>query len=71
MDKVCNQLFDKFINNIDNEEIKCKFNQKVIEPFIQKLYHKTYNYFMTIIILYGITIFLLLVILSLIITKKI
>ena len=62
-------MFDKIITSINKPEFKNKLNQHLIDPFIQDVYYKIYNYFITIIILYSITIILLLFIIF-IITKK-
>ena len=70
MDKLYDQLFEKFIVGIKKPEFKKKLNQHLIDPLLQDVYQKTHNYFITIISLYGITILLLLVILSILITKK-
>jgi hypothetical protein len=69
METIYNQMFDKIITSINKPEFKNKLNQHVIDPFIEDVYHKIYNYFITIIILYSITIILLLFIIF-IITKK-
>lgn len=69
MENICNQMFDKIITSINKPEFKNKLNQHLIDPFIQDVYYKIYNYFITIIILYSITIILLLFIIF-IITKK-
>ncbi len=70
MDKIYNQLLDKFVDGFNKPDFKKKLNQHIIDPLIQDMYQKTYNYFITIISLYGITILLLLIILSILITKK-
>ena len=70
MDKLYDQLFDKFIEGVKKPGFKKKLNQHLIDPLLQDVYQKTHNYFITIISLYGITILLLLVILSILITKK-
>ena len=69
MENIYNQMFDKIITSINKPEFKNNLNQHVIDPLIQDVYHKIYNYFITIIILYSITIILLLFIIF-IITKK-
>jgi hypothetical protein len=70
MEKLYDQIFEKFIVGIRKPEFKKKLNQHLIDPLLQDVYQKTHNYFITIISLYGITILLLLVILSILITKK-
>ncbi len=70
MDKIYNQIIDKAVTELTKPELKKKLNQHIIDPLIQDIYQKTHNYFITIITLYGITILLLLIILSLLITKK-
>ena len=70
MDKIYNQIIDRAITEINKPELKKKLNQHIIDPFVQDIYQKTHNYFVTIITLYGITILLLLIIISLLITKK-
>jgi hypothetical protein len=71
MEKFYDQALDKLVISINKPEFKKKLNQHVIDPFIQDVYQKTQNYFITIISLYGITILLLLIIMSILITKKI
>lgn len=70
MDKIYNQILDKFVDGVNKPDFKKKLNQHIIDPLIQDIYQKTHNYFITIISLYGITILLLLIILSILITKK-
>jgi hypothetical protein len=70
MEKFYDQALDKLVISINKPEFKKKLNQHVIDPFIQDVYQKTQNYFITIISLYGITILLLLIIMSILITKK-
>ena len=70
MEKFYDQAFDKFIVSLNKPELKKKLNQHIIDPFVQDIYQKTQNYFITIISLYGITILLLLVVISILITKK-
>ena len=70
MDKIYNQLLDKIVDGVNKPAFKKKLNQHIIDPLIQDIYQKTHNYFITIISLYGITILLLLIILSILITKK-
>ena len=70
MEKFYDQALDKLIISLNKPELKKKLNQHIIDPFIQDIYQKTHNYFITIISLYGITILLLLIIMSIIVTKK-
>ena len=70
MEKFYDQAFDKFIVSLNKPELKKKLNQHIIDPFVQDIYQKTQNYFITIISLYGITILLLLIVISILITKK-
>jgi len=70
MDKIYDQLLNKIIIGIKNPQLKKKINQHLIDPLIQDIYIKTHNYFITIISLYGITILLLLIILSILIIRK-
>jgi len=69
MDKIYNQMLDKLVDGINKPDFKKKLNQHIIDPLIQDIYQKTHNYFITIISLYGITILLLLIILSILITR--
>jgi hypothetical protein len=70
MDKMYNQILDKIVDGVNKPDFKKKLNQHVIDPLIQDIYQKIYNYFITIISLYGITILLLLIILSILITRS-
>jgi hypothetical protein len=70
MDKIYTQILDKIENGIKKPEFKQVMIQHIINPMIQDIYSKTHNYFITIISLYSITILLLLLILSIIISKK-
>ena len=70
MEKFYDQALDKLVVSINKPEFKKKLIQNVIDPFIQDVYQKTQNYFITIISLYGITILLLLIIMSILVTKK-
>jgi len=70
MEKIYDQIFNKIITSINTPNFKQKINQHIIDPLIQDIYQKTHNYFITIISLYGITILLLLLILSILIAKK-
>lgn len=70
MDKIYNQIIDKIIISINKPELKKKLNQHIIDPLMQDIYQKTHNYFITIITLYGITILLLLIIISILIVKR-
>jgi hypothetical protein len=70
MEKFYDQALDKLVISLNKPEFKKKLNQHIIDPFIQDVYQKTHNYFITIISLYAITILLLLVIMSILITKK-
>lgn len=67
---MCDQILDKIICGVKNPNLKKKLNRYIIDPLIQDIYQRTHNYFLTIISLYGITILLLLIILSILITKK-
>lgn len=71
MDKIYNQILEKFVDEINKPGFKKKLNQHIVDPLIQDIYQKTHNYFITIISLYGVTILLLLIILSILITKNI
>lgn len=70
MERFYDQALNKFIISLNKPEFKKKLNQHIIDPFVQDIYQKTQNYFITIISLYGITILLLLIIMSILITKK-
>ena len=70
MNKICDQILDKVILNVNKPKFKQKLNQYILDPLIKDIYQKTHNYFITIITLYGITILLILLILSILITKK-
>jgi hypothetical protein len=70
MEKVYDQILDKLVLSINKPEFKKKLNQHIIDPLIQDIYLKTHNYFITIISLYGITILLLIIIMSILISKK-
>jgi hypothetical protein len=70
MDTICNQIFDKIIISINDPKFRKKLNQHIINPLTRGIYQKTHNYFITIISLYGITILLLLIIISIILTKR-
>ena len=70
MEKIYDQILDKLVISLNKPDFKKKLNQHIIDPFIQDVYQKTHNYFITIISLYGITILLLLIIMSILITKK-
>lgn len=70
MEKIYNQVLNKIISEISKPELKKKINQHVVDPILQDVYQKTHNYFITIISLYSITILLLLIILSILISRK-
>jgi hypothetical protein len=70
MNKICDQILDKVILNVNKPKFKQKLNQYILDPLIKDIDQKTHNYFITIITLHGITILLILLILSILITKK-
>jgi hypothetical protein len=70
MDNIYDQILDKVICTINRPNLKKKINREIIDPIIKNIYQRTHNYLMIIVSLYGITILLLLIILSIIISKK-
>lgn len=70
MEKIYDQVFDNLLTVINKPELKTKINNHLLDPIKQDFYKKTQNYFITIISLYGLTILLLLIIISILITKK-
>jgi hypothetical protein len=70
MEKIYDQVFDNLLKLINKPELINKINQQLLDPLKEKFYKKTQYYFITIISLYGLTIILLLIIISILITKK-
>lgn len=70
MDKLYNQVLNKIILGISKPDFKKKINQHIVDPILQDVYQKSHNYFITIISLYSITILLLLLILSILISRR-
>lgn len=70
MEKIYDQVFDNLLTIVNKPELKNKINNYLLDPIKQDFYKKTQNYFITIISLYGLTILLLLIIISILITKK-
>jgi hypothetical protein len=70
MNILLNQIIDSIDDELNHPEVRDKINNKIIKPLVFNIVANTQHYFTTIISLYGVVLFLQILILILIYTKK-
>ena len=70
MDKIANNIMDKFICKLNNDENKKKINEEILNPIFKEFSNKIYPYVSLIFLIYILNLILVIIILTLILKKK-
>jgi len=70
MDKIANNIMDKFICKLNNDENKKKINEEILNPIFKEFSNKIYPYVSLIFLMYILNLILVIIILTLILKKK-
>ena len=70
MDKIANNIMDKFICKLNNDENKKKINEEILNPIFKEFSNKIYPYVSLIFLMYILNLILVIIILTLILKKN-